>query len=390
MGPSFKYCPHCGTEISEGAIFCPTCGINLQTEFTIGTELPPPPDERPLTLDEDAISRYLDLEAQLSTLDGMDVELQERETALQHLIGRVERGEARLREAEEAVNREWEDVEKLQKFSWRSLKAKLKGTKEEDLEREQAEYYDALNALEAARAELEHYQSLLAKTRDQARQLRARVERQHQLAGQLRALIDAACEGVADPVEDRVEQELAEIDQERRALAPDRNRLHQALSLLDNASADLDAAYARLRKARSTSTWDLFGGGLIVDSIKHSRMADARDYVQRANYSLDQVQRVLGTSSQLVHVERLSFFWDGFMDGLFTDMLARGKINRSLDNVERARQQTWDLRDWVGQQLREIDARYEALEQRARAKREELTRERRRMIEEYLRTHGIA
>ena len=86
------------------------------------------------------------------------------------------------------------------------------------------------------------------------------------------------------------------------------------------------------------ATWDtFFGGGMFVDSVKHSKMATARNAVQRAQFSIRNARNELPEIPYIgsAHVEELNFFWDGFMDNIFSDFSARDKIHRSRESVNR-------------------------------------------------------
>ncbi|MFX0052621.1 MAG: hypothetical protein ACFE8U_15190, partial [Candidatus Hermodarchaeota archaeon] len=193
---------------------------------------------------------------------------------------------------------------------------------------------------------------------------------------------------VADPIEDKIEQQLRNLVGRINPIDLERRRIERGQSHLKNAEYNLDEALQLLGSAAGYSTWDtFFGGGLFVDSIKHSRMADARNYVHQAQNAIQMAKRELPDLPFRVggaYVEEISFFWDGFMDNIFSDFSSRGKIQRSRESVRQALHETREALNWTKQHLNRINSQYQALEKEVEETRQKLFIERKRMIEEAL------
>ncbi|MBQ3967828.1 MAG: hypothetical protein II688_03990 [Lachnospiraceae bacterium] len=128
------------------------------------------------------------------------------------------------------------------------------------------------------------------------------------------------------------------------------NAADEALFHLRNASRELD-------KARGWGIWDIIGGGLLTNLIKHGKMRDAeyeigcaKDALARFNKEL---RDVAGYST--IHIDSFLTFADFFFDGLIADLLVQSKIRDAIDqcnytirDVEKVRE---DLVDKLGRRV---------------------------------------
>ena len=376
-------CPNCKKTVYEQDIFCSNCGFSLiSTSFLSQAQKLV---EKPLKLDLDTITRYEELEKRIEGLLSVPSELRQQKAYLVNLQGNFTNSQNRFRTLEIQKAKEWKDVEKLEKMSVTSLVARVKGTKDIQLEKEKMEYFDALNKEEAAAKEIRDQTALINETEKQVNQLENLVRTKRELEKNLEELIHSLTKGVVDPIEDVVERQLADLNSELEPLQNKRSRMTRAGNHLEHAVNDLQAAHDKLGGASGLSTWDtFFGGGLIVDSIKHSKMSEARDYVQNAHSN---IQRAINEWPDIptlkgAQVEELSFFWDGFMDNIFSDLSSRGKINRSKDSVREALHDSSSALNWLDNQIIDVKNQFSALNQQITIKRKELLKERRRMVSE--------
>ena len=72
----------------------------------------------------------------------------------------------------------------------------------------------------------------------------------------------------------------------------------------------------------------------------------------------------------------------GFMDNFFSDLQARGKINKSRDSVRDALYQTDQALNWLNSNLRPVEADFQQKEREINSVKEELFKERKRMIQD--------
>jgi hypothetical protein len=384
QGMKMVSCPNCGEKIDSDDLFCFNCGFSLGTTSIVGKAKGFV--SKPLDLDIDTIKRYNELETRIEGLRDVPNELAQQDAYLKHLNASLMAAKDRLRALKAQRRKEHQDVEKLEKLSITSLIARIKGTREEKLEKEKIEYLNALNKEEAASNECQELEAVIDQTRKQIDQLEELLATKRELEKDLESLIHQVCEGVADPVEDAIEQRLAQLEMKRGPLENHRSKILRAENHLAHAASDLQYALEALNSASRYSTWDtFFGGGFIADSMKHSRMADARNHVHHAHMNIQRAKAEIPEIPGIgAHVEEISFFWDGFMDNIFSDLAARGKIHRSRDSVRYALTSTTKALEWIRQQLDHVVHDFDSLNGEIRETRNALLEARRKMIADAL------
>ncbi|MFX0116760.1 MAG: zinc ribbon domain-containing protein [Candidatus Hodarchaeota archaeon] len=373
-------CSNCGEKTDPDDLFCFNCGFSLGTTSIVGKAKAFV--SKPLDLDIDTIKRYSELETRIEGLRDVPNELTQQDAYLKHLNASLMTAKDRLRVLKAQRRKEYQDVEKLEKLSIASLITRIKGTREQKLEKERIEYLNALNKEEAASNECQELERVIDQTRTQIDQLEELLATKRELENDLESLIHQICEGVTDPIEDTIEQRLAQLELKKGPLQNHHSKILRAENHLAHAASDLQYALDSLNSASRYSTWDtFFGGGFLADSMKHSRMADARNHVHHAHMNIQrakaEVPEIPGIGA---HVEEISFFWDGFMDNIFSDLAARGKIHRSRDSVRYALASTTKALEWVRQRIDRVNQDFESLNSEIKETRDALLEARRRMI----------
>ncbi len=384
-----KNCPGCSNLIENNDIFCPFCGFNLLTDSIIKKASNIPNPIMQIEMKPSTISKYQELEYQLQNLEGIEVELEQQETYIKNLNEIVKNAEKKLTQLSSQRYNEFKDVEKLKKISITSFVARIKRDRDTKIKKEELEYFDILNKEEAARNEVDRITQLIKKTDQQIKELNKLLQVKKDLSSKLEGLLYEVCEGVADPIEDEVEKKLLLLVNKINPINKEKQKFIRGTAHLKNACYDLEQALNLLQSAGGLANWDsFFGGGLFVDSMKHSKMADARNFVHRAQNEIQLANRELPELSVEGNatIEEISFFWDGFMDNIFSDFSARGKIQRSTESVNEALVESRNALTWVEKQLKNKDYEIEKLEDEIKETRKELITERKRMIEESIKT----
>lgn len=118
----------------------------------------------------------------------------------------------------------------------------------------------------------------------------------------------------------------------------------EAIEAGERALSSLYAAKEKLNSARSWGIFDMFGGGLLTDMIKHSRIRDASRYLEDARYDLQTFQRELrdvSVNTDLgIEIGGFLSFADFFFDGLVADYFVQSKITDAREQVADAISQT--------------------------------------------------
>ena len=125
-------------------------------------------------------------------------------------------------------------------------------------------------------------------------------------------------------------------------------QINQALSLTDQLIDCLDDAERQLSSARNWGFLDVLGGGFIIDLIKHSKLNNAKIAMDRVNYLLQELKRVLGGISMpgdySMNVGGIATFADFFFDSGIVDVYMTAKIMSSLNEVRNLKNRCYELR----------------------------------------------
>ena len=111
--------------------------------------------------------------------------------------------------------------------------------------------------------------------------------------------------------------------------------IREAITAGERALSSLYAAQNKLKSARGWGIFDMLGGGLLSDLMKHSRMNDASSYMEAARRDLEIFKRELAdvsTSYNLrMDVDGFLTFADFFFDGLIADYLVQTRISQARE-----------------------------------------------------------
>ncbi|MGO4600243.1 hypothetical protein [Terrabacter sp. 2RAF25] len=245
------------------------------------------------------------------------------------------------------LTREQLDVERLERVSVLRLWSSLRGTREEDLERERAEADAADAALTAHANVVEHLRDRLAGLSRRAAQLEgADAEYVAALEGV------AGSGGAVDEV--HVREAVGELNRLREL-----REVEQARVAGRSALQALLAAKEKLDSADAWSGWDTFGGGgMLSSAFKHEALDEARQRMGLAAEALDRFTGELDDihvpGIALPEISGMTRGLDIWWDNIFTDLAVRDTIKKALRDVHEAL-------DRVEQTLASLDLRREQL-----------------------------
>ncbi len=271
----------------------------------------------------------------------------------------AERGQ--LQDLAAALHKESEDVRRLEGASLSAWFYQILGSKENRLDKEQQEMLAAnlkyencrrrVSGLEQDVADLQARLSSLGSSGD----LRFRYNR---LLTEKERLLIAEDSPAA--------RRLNDLDGELGKLRSSKRELDEAVQAGQQAQSGLDQAVEALESASGLGTLDVLGGGLIVDMMKHSRLDEANEAVQRVQPLLQRFERELadvgGAAGLSVDTGGLTSFADMFMDGLLFDLLMQSKINDSLKAAQMMDRKVRDLLSHLQQQQAQAAQQVQDLE----------------------------
>lgn len=233
------------------------------------------------------------------------------------------------------------DVDALEDTSITSVIARLRGRRDELLDRERAE---------VAAVELE-----LATHEAAVRRLTPEFERARDLAIELssaEARRDAALERraaqlAADPARAGT---LRELDRQVAAEQDVFDRFGGALGAAHGAHGAIDAALHSMRGAQTTSTLDSFlDGGALVSALKYDQLDSSVERLAAVHASLLTLRPLLDGLTDGVEQPTLALpstrleTFDVWFDNIVSDLMAHGRIVATVDQLERSRQRVDEL-----------------------------------------------
>lgn len=236
-------------------------------------------------------------------------------------------------------NKEQRDVERLERVSLSSVWATLKGSKEDDIDREKAEEW-------AARLKWQEAQRLLEEIQLEIRERKERIQ------------ADADCEARYEKVLVAKEQEyrgkdpafaakLTELERRELPLAERRKELQEALDAGERALSQIDAALDKLDDAEGWSAWDMMGGGIIADALKYSSMDEAQRLMENMRSDLRRYQAELADVAQMAEfdLQQDSFTWafDVVFDSFFADWAVNDRIWGAMEQLRKVESQIQDI-----------------------------------------------
>ncbi|GAA3620174.1 hypothetical protein GCM10022419_127260 [Nonomuraea rosea] len=214
--------------------------------------------------------------------------------------------------------------------------ARMLGNREERLERERAEAVVARERVVGHRARL------------------AQLEADAAAAAAELAVLDPASREYARLLVEKEQQlirsgdprarELADLGAALDRLSADVRECEEAHQAGQGANEALGVVLRFLNSARNASTFDMFGGGLLVDAYEHDKLTSADKAAWHAQRALDVFARELadtGIAARPVMPKvDTRWFVDAFFDNIISDVLKHQRI-------EKARTEVKKLAQWV-------------------------------------------
>ena len=252
-----------------------------------------------------------------------------------------------MRALKETFQEEQADVARLERRSLSALFYQAIGKMEEKLTKEQREAYAARMKYQAAAAELSGIEADL-------RRCQAELQALQSCEGQYAALLEEktravkAAGGAAAAEILRLEARLAYLDSQTR-------ELQEAMAAGQDALGTTDQILESLNSAEGWGTWDLVGGGLLTDLMKHGHLDDAQDAVSHLQSQLRRFKTELADvtirADFQVNIDGFLRMADYFFDGIFADWAVLDRIQNSQAQVQETRNQIGRVLDYLRTQM---------------------------------------
>lgn len=225
---------------------------------------------------------------------------------------------------------EQKDVDKLERTSFASIWAKISGTYDEKLNQEKKEAFAAAARYETAIREQDYVSSEIRRIFDELKTLDGIEAEYNKLLKETADSIAASGDEWGQEVL-RIQKRIAYIDHQKREVNEARSAGSAALSTARSIAESLDSAHG-------WAVWDLLGGGLLTDMMKHDRMNEAQKQIDRLMRNLSRFRTELAdvhyNASMSFQMDGFTVFGDYFFDGVLFDWMAMDHINQSRAQIK--------------------------------------------------------
>ncbi|NND07707.1 MAG: hypothetical protein HKN87_15125 [Saprospiraceae bacterium] len=266
---------------------------------------------------------------------------------LQQLSEQLEEAYRDLDTVRGQLEKEFKDIEKLEKISLKGLFHRALGSKEDQIEKERQEYLQVSLKYDEAKKSvelLEYEEQILGNKIVDEDLLRKNVE--VLFKSREKELIKGKSKQGREIL--AILQQMDEYAVQVRNLKHVKKNGQQALSMLEKMLAHLD-------KARDWGQWDMTGRRGDAAYYKHSSIDKAKELSYRVKHLLVRFKedlRVIYGPNAIdfsIHFASFNRFTDVFFDNLISDWIIQQKIQHALSNVA-------SVRDRVLRILQSLDA----------------------------------
>ncbi|KAI0145582.1 hypothetical protein GGR57DRAFT_506777 [Xylariaceae sp. FL1272] len=252
-------------------------------------------------------------------------------------------------------------------------------------EKEEKDYFEALQKLRQAEEMQKHLEQLLSEARTTQQQLEQDAERHETAQAELDGLYASIFQGPTSsfPEEDESERKAENALQIYNAARADLEAARQVNQILKDADARLRKSLVHIEDALDSSRMDMFAGGAAFDMMERSSLHSAETEVMQAQMLIMQAQRLSPDVKNLptAKISHGSLMSDVLFDNIFSDMAFHDKIKESRAEVERCHQALLNQLPAAAEKCRNLEQVAKAKKDLLDAARRELQESRQRIFE---------
>lgn len=272
---------------------------------------------------------------QLRQLQAQCARKKKLEASLEELRAQRKAYAARTEALQQLLSDELADVERLEGRSLAAFFYQVIGKMEEKLTQEQQEAYAARVKYEVAARELLGAEEDLKQCEAELASLQGCEARYASVLQEKTLAVKAAGGSTAE--------KLLELEERQGYLMSQKQELQEAQDAGRAALSCADQILSQLDSAESWGTWDLLGGGLVTDLVKHSRLDEAQTSVEILQTRLRRFKTELADvtidANIQVSIDGFLRVADYFFDGIFADWAVLDRIHQSQEQVQYTRNQ---------------------------------------------------
>lgn len=236
-----------------------------------------------------------------------------------------------LTKLKDRLDKEFKDVERLNKLSIANLISTILNNKEEKLEKEEQEYLEA-------KLKYDEHKITVEALKNDISSITSRINSIDDYKDRYDELINKKAEMLKGMDRDKSE-EIKSLEESLNELMREGIEVQEAINECINCEYAVNSALKNLKDASGLATWDMIGGGGFVSMMKHSSVRDAKKSLEQLGYSVNKLDKEL-RDVDMVSISRgfgnieSSYFIDVFFDNIFTDISVSREIDSSLQKVE--------------------------------------------------------
>lgn len=283
------------------------------------------------------------------------------EKLLQRTQNELTQEQDKLVRLKKELQKEFEDVKRLEEGGLTNLFYELLGTKEKKLDKERQEFLAAKLKFENCQKQIDNLKQELDSLTRELQQCGNPEKDYKALLSEKEQHLKAANDGTLQ----KYEEQLGHYYSQKK-------EVKEAIEAGKMATKGLQLALGSLRKAQNWGTFDMVGGGLLATAVKHSKMDEAKSLIHDVQYWLGKFNRELNdvqvsqVSSMDLQLDGLTTFADYFFDNLIMDWVVQSKINRSYDGCV-------DVLNQVSQVVDQLESADSTLTTKYKTTKKELT-----------------
>lgn len=257
------------------------------------------------------------------------------ETVIKDLRKQFEELSARVEELEKVKSTEQADVDRLEGRSLANFFYNVVGKMDDKLTKERQEAYEAAVKYDAACRELQTVKENLRRQEIEFGKVRRSEEEYQKALSEKQEAVKLSGNSEA--------ADILNLEERIAYLKSQETELNEAISAGKNADWLADRILSSLSSAEGWGTWDLLGGGIIADAVKHGHLDDAQAQVEQLQVALRSFKTELAdvdiSADMQVNIEGFLRFADYFFDGLFADWTVLDRISESQNQVQKTKGQ---------------------------------------------------
>lgn len=264
-----------------------------------------------------------ELQQQMSAKHRLETVLKDLREQYSELVDRVDALEAQKLE-------EQADVELLEGRSLTAFFYKVVGKMDDKLTKEKQEAYEATVKYDAAYKELQAVkEDIRFRESELGRVRRSEEKYQAALQAKLEALKVSGAPEIVGIL--KLEEQIA-FEKSREC------EITEAIEAGTKAIQLVERILSELSDAEGWGTWDILGGGMIADMVKHEHLDNAQAQVEQLQVALRRFKTELADvevqADMQVNIDGFLRFADYFFDGIFADWTVMDKINEAKNKVK--------------------------------------------------------